>query len=66
MQFFEIVKDTLHQQFKMSIDKLLGGLASSGGLKDDDIRCTVMYYVELHVQPYVTVNTVHACAYHST
>ncbi len=38
LQFFEIVKEMLQQYFKMSIDKLLSGLATSGKLVDDDIR----------------------------
>ncbi len=38
LQFFDIVKETLHQFFKVGIDKLLSHLATSGGLKDDDIR----------------------------
>lgn len=38
LQFFEIVKQILSQFFKVNIDKLLGHLATEGGLKDDDIR----------------------------
>lgn len=38
LQFFDIVKETLNKYFKVNIDKLLGHLAASGGLKDDDIR----------------------------
>lgn len=38
LQFFEIVKEMLHQYFKVNIDKLMGHLATSGALKDDDIR----------------------------
>ena len=38
LQFFNIVKGTLQQYFKVNIDKLLGHLATSGGLVDDDIR----------------------------
>ena len=37
-QFFEIVKEMLHQYFKMNADKLLGHLATSGKLVDDDVR----------------------------
>ena len=37
-QFFNIVQDTLSQQFKMTTDKLLGHLAGSGKVVDDDIR----------------------------
>lgn len=37
-QFFGIVQETLHQQFKMTTDKLLGHLAHSGRVVDDDIR----------------------------
>lgn len=39
LKFFEIVKQTLHQYFKVNIDKLLSHLSKSGGsLMDDDIR----------------------------
>ena len=38
-QFFEIVKETLNQNFKVGIDKLLKHLTMSGSLRDDDIRC---------------------------
>ena len=38
LQFFEIVKDTLQEQFKVNIDKLLKHLTSGSSLKDDDIR----------------------------
>ena len=37
-QFFEIVKETLQNHFKVSVDKLLKHLASGPSLKDDDIR----------------------------
>ncbi len=37
-QFFEIVKEMLQQFFKVNIDKLLSGLATSDKLVDDDIR----------------------------
>lgn len=36
--FFTIVQETLSQQFKITTDKLLGHLASSGKVTDDDIR----------------------------
>lgn len=36
--FFSIVKDTLHQYFKVNIDKLLGHLITGDALVDDDIR----------------------------
>ena len=36
--FFDVVKDKLHQYFKVGIDKLMSHLATSGNLKDDDIR----------------------------
>lgn len=39
LKFFSIVKEMLNQYFKINIDKLLGHLATSGSLKDDDIRC---------------------------
>ena len=42
LQFFEIVKEMLHQYFKVNSDKLLGHLATSDKLVDDDIR-----YVDL-------------------
>ena len=38
-QFFTIVQETLGQQFKMTVDKLLGHLVAGGkGVADDDIR----------------------------
>ena len=37
--FFDIVKETMQSQFKVSLDKVLKRLASpTGELKDDDIR----------------------------
>ena len=39
LSFFNIVKDTLNKYFKVSMDKLLGHLSTSGGLADDNIRC---------------------------
>ena len=42
LQFFDIVKETLHQYFKVGIDKLLVHLATSGNLKDDDIRYSII------------------------
>jgi len=39
LSFFSIVKDTLNKYFKVSMDKLLGHLATSEGLADDNIRC---------------------------
>lgn len=38
-QFFEIVKNTLQEHFKLSVDKLLKHLMTSSSMKDDDIRC---------------------------
>lgn len=39
LQFFEIVKHTLQQYFKVNIDKLLSHLATPGkSLVDDDVR----------------------------
>ena len=38
LQFFEIVKETLHGHFKVNVDKLLKHLASGPSLVDDDIR----------------------------
>ena len=38
LKFFEIVKDTTQQQFKISLDKLLRHLAPRGQLEDDNIR----------------------------
>ena len=38
LQFFEIVKETLHNHFKVNIDKLLKHLASGPSVKDDDVR----------------------------
>ena len=39
LKFFDIVKEMLHEYFKVNADKLLGHLASSTGtLVDDDIR----------------------------
>ena len=37
-KFFNIVKEMLHQYFKISIDKLLSHLSTSGSLVDDNIR----------------------------
>lgn len=37
-QFFEIVKGTLQESFKVGIDKLLKHMSTSGHLVDDDIR----------------------------
>lgn len=37
-KFFDIVKEMLQQYFKMSIDKLLNHLSTSGSLVDDNIR----------------------------
>lgn len=38
LKFFDIVKTMLQQYFKVGMDKLLGHLASSGDLVDDNIR----------------------------
>lgn len=38
LQFFEIVKETLQNIFKVNIDKLLKHLATGPSVKDDDIR----------------------------
>jgi dynein heavy chain len=38
LKFFEIVKDTTQQQFKVSLEKLLRHLAPRGQLEDDHIR----------------------------
>lgn len=38
LNFFNIVKETLQKYFKVSMDKLLGHLATSGALEDDNIR----------------------------
>ena len=37
-QFFQIVGETLSQQFKVSADKLLGHLASGQHVTGDDVR----------------------------
>lgn len=53
LQFFDIVKETLNKHFKVNIDKLLSHLATSGSLKDDDIRYRSQYklpMVKLSVQ----------------
>ena len=46
-QFFEIVKDSLQQHFKINIDKLLKHLTKSSGLIDDDIRSQI--YLTTHI-----------------
>ena len=38
LQFFEIVKQTLNQYFKVNISKMLSHLSTEGNLVDDDIR----------------------------
>ncbi len=37
-KFFQIVKDTCQNNFKVSIDKILGHLTMSGKVKEDNIR----------------------------
>lgn len=45
LQFFEIVKEMLQQYFKMNADKLLGHLATSGKLVDDDVRYVLVVWL---------------------
>ena len=37
--FFEMIKETLQQMFKMNIDRLFQHLRSDGAICDDDMRC---------------------------
>lgn len=46
-KFFSIVKEMLQQYFKVSIDKLLSHLTTTGSLVDDNIRYT---FAELQLQ----------------
>ena len=41
LQFFEIVKQTLNQYFKVNINKMLSHLSTEGNLVDDDIRFVI-------------------------
>ena len=38
LNFFDIMKETLQQYFKISVDSLLGHLSTTGNFVDDDIR----------------------------